>query len=358
MALRIGLVGPVPPPNGGMAMQTRQLGQLLSAEGIFVEHLATNAPYRPRFIASIPGVRALIRLVPYFFGVLRLSRRVDVIHLMSNSGWSWQLFSAPVLWLASLSRTPVVVNYRGGEAGQYFRQSFRRVKPSLDRASAVIVPSGYLRGVFDEFGVATQVIPNIVDTRVFKPGNERPPQEFFTLAIARNLEAIYGIDTAIEAVAVARDRGATIRLRIAGSGPQKSELEGLVEKLGVGELVSFEGRLERDGMVALYHQSDAMLNPTTIDNMPNSVIEALACGLPVISTDVGGVPFIVTHESTALLVPASNPRAMADAMIRLAGDVPLRQQLRGNGLQVIEQYTWDCVKTQWMVLYKHLKDGV
>jgi glycosyltransferase involved in cell wall biosynthesis len=85
--------------------------------------------------------------------------------------------------------------------------------------------------------------------------------------------------------------------------------------------------------------------------MPNSVIEALACGVPVISTDVGGVPFIVRHEHTALLVPANDPDAMAVAMLRILGDGKLRQQLRANGLDEVAQYGWPEVRQLWLDAY-------
>ena len=173
--LRLGLVGPVPPPNGGMAMQTSQLARLLAGEGVVEKLLPTNPPYRPAFVAAIPGLRSLFRLVPYLLAVWRLAGRVDVIHLMANSGWSWQLFAAPVLWLSRFRGTPVIVNYRGGEAQVYFQRSFRRVRPSLRQAALVVVPSGYLQSVFGDFGETTRVIPNIIDQDVFRDRLETSP---------------------------------------------------------------------------------------------------------------------------------------------------------------------------------------
>lgn len=367
--LRLGLVGPVPPPNGGMAMQTQQLARLLQAEGVAVELLPTNGPYRPAFAARIPVVRALFRLMPFLFALWRLAGRVDVIHLMANSGWSWQLHSAPTLWLAWLRSTPVVVNYRGGEAQTYFQRSFRRVRPSLRKAAAVVVPSGYLQAVFKEYGEATRIIPNIIDRELFQPrvdrkmdgerireGNREADSNTgrFTLVITRNLEAIYGIDTAIRAFAQVFATDPSLRLRIAGSGPAESSLRTLVRQLELDEAVSFEGRLDRPGIVALYAEADAMLNPTTVDNMPNSVLEALACGLPVISTDVGGVPYIVRHRETTLLVPPADITAMAKAIDELKSDAALRRSLSSNGLAEIEQYTWPRVRRQWLDLYAGL----
>lgn len=352
--LKLGLVGPVPPPNGGMAMQTQQLARLLESEGVAVNLLATNGPYRPALAGRIPVVRALFRLIPFLFDLWRLAGRVDVIHLMANSGWSWQLHSAPTLWLGWLRATPVVVNYRGGEAQTYFQRSFRRVRPSLKKAADIVVPSGYLQEVFKQFGETTRVVPNIIDRELFHPSASSPSPNTFTLVITRNLEPIYGIDTAISAFAQAYSKDSSLRLRIAGSGPSENSLKALARKLGVDEAISFEGRLDRQEIVALYGEADAMLNPSTVDNMPNSVLEALACGLPVISTDVGGVPFIVDHRQTALLVPPGNISTMADAICELKGDAALRDKLRDNGLAQIEQYTWPRVRQQWLDVYTRL----
>lgn len=351
--LRLGLVGPVPPPNGGMAMQTRQLARLLESEGVTVDMLATNGPYRPALVGKVPVLRALFRLIPFLFALWRLAGRVDVMHLMANSGWSWQLHCAPALWLGWLRSTPVVVNYRGGEAQAYFQRSFSRVRPSLKKASFTVVPSGYLQAVFEQFGETTRIIPNIIDREVFHPKENRSSDRF-TLVITRNLEAIYGIDTAIRAFAQVFATDPSLRLRIAGSGPAETSLRALVQQLGLDDAVSFEGRLDRQGIVDLYAEAHAMLNPSTVDNMPNSVLEALACGLPVISSNVGGVPFIVRHRETALLVPPGDIDAMAEAISELKNDAALRHSLSSNGLADIEQYTWPRVRRQWLELYASL----
>jgi glycosyltransferase involved in cell wall biosynthesis len=94
-----------------------------------------------------------------------------------------------------------------------------------------------------------------------------------------------------------------------------------------------------------------MLNPTRVDNMPNSVLEALACGLPVISTNVGGVPYIVEDEQTALLVAPDNEQEMAQAIVRLCEDVDLRRQLSERGRREVAQYAWAEVWPRWRAVY-------
>jgi glycosyltransferase involved in cell wall biosynthesis len=335
-----------------MAMQTLQLARLLTVDGVAVELAQTNTPYAPAFAKRIKGLRALFRLVPYLWRIWRLAGKADVIHLMANSGWSWTLFAAPVIWVGWLRGTPVIVNYRGGEAREYLKNSARWVKFSLSRATRLVVPSAFLRQVFDEVGVAAIVIPNIIDPETFSPASAPRAELAFTVVITRNLEPIYGIDTAIRAFALAKGRIQGIQLKIAGSGPQAKELERLVEQLGLTDCVTFMGRLERDEVVALYHGAHAMLNPSRVDNMPNSVLEALACGLPVVSTNVGGIPFIVEDGETALLVPPDDPVQMANALIRLCTDHALWAQLSESGCREVRQYTWREVSGRWLSLYE------
>jgi len=333
-------------------MQTMQLARLLTREGLVVELVQTNLPYWPSVVEKIKGLRAIFRLLPYLWRVWRLAGKTDVIHLMANSGWSWQLFAAPVLWTGWLRNTPVIVNYRGGEARQYLAASARWVKPSMAMAAQLVVPSGFLKQVFSEVGLAATVIPNIIDLETFYPPPQQPAGSAFTLAITRNLEPIYGLDTAIRALAIVREHIPEIQLKIAGSGPQGAELRQLAEQLGLTDAVEFLGRLERPQVVALYHSAHAMLNPSRVDNMPNSVLEALACGLPVISTDVGGVPYIVEDGQTALLVPPDNEGEMAQAILKLRSDSELYANLQENGCRAVAQYSWDKIKPQWLALYQ------
>jgi glycosyltransferase involved in cell wall biosynthesis len=334
-ALRIALVGPLPPPAGGMANQTRQLAELLRGAGAQVELVQTNAAYRPRWMGRLPVLRAAARLLPYLWALWRAAGRSDVCHVMANSGWSWHLFAVPAIWVAHMRGVPVVVNYRGGEAGAFLERSAALVRWSMRRVARLAVPSGFLEQVFSRHGMAAEVLPNIVDLARFSPAV--PGQH---LVGARNLEPSYDNATALRALALLRARHPRARMTIAGTGPEMERLKALAVELGLGEAVRFAGRLDRDAMAALYRSADVAINPSTVDNMPNSVLEALACGVPVVSTDVGGVPFIVRHGETALLVGARDAQAMADAMARLLDDAALRCRLREAGLAEVQRYTW------------------
>jgi glycosyltransferase involved in cell wall biosynthesis len=353
-ALHVGLIGPLPPPYGGMANQLKQLDQLLAEEDIQVSLVQTNAPYCCKIIENLKGVRALCRIIPYFIKVWKLAGKVDVIHVLANSGWSWQLFAAPVLWIGWIRDTPVIINYRGGEAGNYFKKSIKWVRPSIKKATAVAVPSGYLKKIFSDFGIDSQVIPNIINLERFIPKDKigliNPLHPH--LIITRNLEPIYGISTAIKAVALLSQTVPDIKLSIAGSGPQKEELQYLVTEERLEKNIIFTGRLTPEEMAELYQNSDIMLNPTTVDNMPNSILEAMASGVAVVTTDVGGIPYLVKNNKTALFTEVNNPESMAKQINRLLNEPELYQELVNNGLQEVQQYAWAEIRALWLGLYK------
>ena len=353
-SLSIILVGPLPPPAGGMANQTRQLMMLLQSEGIKVQLIQTNAPYRPACVQSLRGLRAAFRLVPYLHQLWSACSGAKVMHVMANSGWAWFLFVAPAVRIARMRRVPVVVNYRGGLAHEFLSKSANRVVPVLSSADAIVVPSGFLQEIFAKYSVRSQIIPNVVNLEVFSPDSDVKTKAGAHIVIARNLEHIYGIDTAIRAFAIIRRKIAGARLSIAGSGPEYLQLTKLCEELGIVDSVIFMGRLEVAQMADLYRQADVVLNPSRVDNAPNSILEALACGVPVVSTRAGGIPYLVKHESTAWLIDVDSVPEMSDGLLRVLLDESLRIMLRQNGLKLVENYSWERVKSSWLTTYKSL----
>lgn len=352
-ALRLLLVGPLPPPAGGMANQTRQLQRLLEAEGIAVTLVQTNAPYRPAWTGRIPVLRALARLLPYLARLWRATAGVDVVHVMANSGWAWHLFAMPAIRIAKLRRRPVIVNYRGGLAAEFLASSARRVRATL-AGTRLIVPSGYLQQVFAAHGVTAEVIPNVVDVERFRPADPpRPPAPAAPhIVIARNLEPIYGIDTGLRALARAARHLPGLRASIAGSGPARDSLAALAGELGLAGRVRFTGRLDVAQMAELYQSADLVLNPSRADNTPNSILEALACGVPVVSTDVGGIPHLVTHGREAWLVRPESPDSLADGIVRVLEDGGLRAGLVAQGLELARACAWPRVRVQWLDAYR------
>lgn len=353
---RVMLVGPLPPPSGGMANQARQLAALLRDEGVPVEFVQVNAPYRPRWVCRIPVLRALARLVPYLFTLRRAAARNDVAHILANSGWSWHLFAMPAILISRWRGLGVIVNYRGGKASEFLSRQQHLVLPVLRRANVVAVPSAFLSDVFRPYGLEVSIVPNIIDVKRFArvgadPG---PPGDAPQILIARNLEPIYDIATGIRAFQTIRAALPDARLVIAGTGPERGSLASLVDELGLSANVTFTGRLEPDEMARTYAASHCMLNPSRIDNTPNSILEAWASGVPVVSTNVGGVPYLVRDGQDALLVPPGNPAAMAEAGLSLLRSPELWRRFQTAGGQRVAEYTWERVYPLWRRHYQHM----
>lgn len=348
---RVAIVGPLPPPAGGMANQCEQLLRLLGNERVQVEVVRTNAPYWPHWVGCVPHLRALFRLVPYLVGLWRALGRAQVVHLFANSGWSWYLVAKPALVLAGLRGRPLIVNYRGGQADEFLSAAPAWVQRDLRSAALCVTPSGFLRDVFGKYRIDAEIIPNVIDLERFRPQAAR---EFGTaprLLVARHLEPIYDIATSLRAFAQLRGAYPGATLSVAGAGPERAMLESLAAELGLADAVRFVGRVDNRDMPALFAQADLMLNSSRVDNMPISLLEAMASGVPVVTTAAGGIPHMVRHEFSALIVPVGDARSLADAALRVLAEPELRARLRSNGLDDVRRYAWPAVRAQWHGAY-------
>ncbi len=337
---KITIVGPLAPPAGGMANQTKKLAEFLRSEKITVDIIRTNPDYKPLFIGKLPIIRALFRLASYKVTLIKRLKHTDVIHIMANSGWSWHLFAAPAIVIGRMYNKPVIVNYRGGYASGFFRKSWFWVQLTLKKSQAIVVPSIFLKEVFEQYHKSAVVIPNVLDKALFFQDKTSQVNEQPHFIVTRNLEAIYDVATTVRAFALIVKVFPCAKLSIAGTGPEKQALISLINDLKLTGSVNFTGRLAPKEMAKLYQQADVMLNASTVDNTPNSIIEALACGTPVVSTDAGGIPKLVTHQHDALLVNIADHQKMAESAIDILKKSTLRQSLITNGLSTIEKFYW------------------
>ena len=130
-----------------------------------------------------------------------------------------------------------------------------------------------------------------------------------------------------------------------------SDLRRLAVELGVESSVRFSGRVDNERIAELYRQADVVLNPSTADNMPNALLEAMASGVPIVSTDVGGIPFLVEDRKSALLVPPRDPARMAAMAIEVLSSPELARQLRAAGIERAAQFTWREIRPVLFAVY-------
>jgi glycosyltransferase involved in cell wall biosynthesis len=192
-------------------------------------------------------------------------------------------------------------------------------------------------------------VPNIIDLSRFRPGPPRAPTHH--IVVTRNLEDIYDIPTALRAFALIRQTHVDATLTVAGSGPLRAELERLAEALDIATSVYFPGRIDNERIAALYRDADLMLNPSTADNMPNSLLEAMASGVPIVTTNVGGIPHLLTEAWAAVMVPPRDPAAMAAAALRVWAEDGLARALVEAGTQRAASFTWAQVRPRLLDVY-------
>ena len=350
------LVSPLPPRAGGIGVQSAMWLRRMRADGWRVRALRYNTGERQ--VASWPrplrrGVKVLLWLV-YLLRVLAAVPRCDVVLLVTNSYMTFHLKARPVLRVAGWFGRPVVLLYKGGDAARFLEAQGDVVLPAMRRAARLVVPSPFLEEVFAGHSLEAAIIPNMIDDErfTFRP---RPVEPLRGL-VTRALEPLYNNACAIRAWAILRRRHPDAELWIAGEGPLKHELHRLAEAECPGG-VRFVGQVPHGEMGRLYDQCTVLVNPTNVDNMPGSVLEGQTAGLPVVSTNVGGVPLLIEDRRTGLLVPPDDPEAMAAAVEQLVLDESLAPRLVEAAREAVQPYQWAAVGPAWQGLLREVAEG-
>jgi glycosyltransferase involved in cell wall biosynthesis len=350
-AVRVLLVAPDLPLVGGQTIQAKRLiDGFRDDEEIYIELLPINPSFLPR-LQKIKYVRTALTESKYVAELFRKIPRCDVVHIFSASYFSFLLAPTPAVLIAKLFGKPTILNYRSGEAEDHLTRWRRTVSPIVRLFDFVVTPSGYLVEVFSRFGFEASTIFNSLDVKRFRYRPRKPLRPVFLSN--RNFEELYNVSCTLRAFAIIQKRFPDSELLIAGEGNERQKLESLAAELKL-ENVTFLERVSPDDMPGVYDRADIYLNSPNIDNMPNSVIEAFSCGLPVVTTNAGGIPFIVENGRTGMLVEVNDHEGLAEAAVKVLEDPSLAERLILNARAECEKYTWDNVKPKWTGLYKEL----
>lgn len=280
---------------------------------------------------------------------LYVSRRYDVLHIHGCSEWGM----LPVVYgviAGKLWRKRIIVTYHGGEAAKYFAKHGVFVRRCLKRADKVIVLNGYLKKVFDEYEIPCIVIPNIVPLRedVYQPKKNIAPK----MISVRHLTDLYRIDLIIRAFAKVVEKYSKATLDILGQGDNRVELESIVrsDDCLVGQ-VRFIGQVPNEKMYDYLKANDIMLSAPKIDNMPVSLMEAMNAGVLVISSNVGGVPYMIEHQKTGLLFDG-DADALAEQIIWALEHQKESVAMIEAAHEEVKKYSWNNIRKQLLPLYE------
>jgi L-malate glycosyltransferase len=339
---------------GGQSVHAAQLVEELNGEPGFRVGFAPINPRPPGFLRRllrVKGARTLIRMPLFIAGLLAKAARYDIIHVSSAALSSFALTTTPAILAGKLMRRRVVLNYHAGQAEEHLRDWGRTAKPVIRMCDATVVPSLWLVDVFARHGLPTRAIFNHVALEAFRFRERRPLRPVFLSN--RNFDPIYNVPCVLRAFAVVQRRVAGARLVVAGDGPQRAELESLARELKLKQ-VEFVGRLPPGEMPRLCDEADIYLNASSVDNMPLSILEAFSSGLAVVTTDAGGIPYMVEHERTGLVVRTNDHEALAASALRLLEDEEFAARLASAAREECEKYRWESVRPQWVEFYREV----
>lgn len=349
--LRILIIAPSHDILGGQSIHAAQLVKEFGKEpSLRVGFLPINprAPGFLKHLQRIKYVRTIITSFIYLVNLLTHVPRYDVIHISSAASTGFMLATMPPIFIGKLFGKRVVLNYHAGQAEEHLREWRHTAIPTIRMADAVVVPSGWLVDVFARHGLKARAIFNHVELDTFHFRERRPLRPVFLSN--RNFSPIYNVPCVLRAFSLIQKRFAEASLTVVGDGAQRGELEQLVRDLKLRN-VKFTGRVAPEEMPALCDAADIYLNASNVDNMPLSILEAFSAGLPVVTTNAGGIPYIVKHEETGLLVEMNDFEAMAASAIRLLEDQELAERLINNARADCGKYQWDVVRHQWLDFY-------
>ncbi|HYM14416.1 MAG TPA: glycosyltransferase [Dehalococcoidia bacterium] len=206
-------------------------------------------------------------------------------------------------------------------------------------------------------GKPVVVIPYGVDTDRFAPGAS-PDNARVTVGAVARLSPEKGLDTLLRAVAALGNRGLRLSVLLAGDGPERQSLEALARALHLDDDVRFLGELPHDSVPDVLRQIDIFAMPSTAEGFGVAALEASAAGVPVVASDVHGIPDVVLDGVTGLLVPPRDTAALAGAIARLADDAALRRRMGAAGRAYVEHnYRWQDNAALMERLYEEMVQG-
>jgi glycosyltransferase involved in cell wall biosynthesis len=347
-----------PPDVGGPATHAPELAGYLHGRGHEVEAVTyadrtpAPAPYPLRWVS-----RTLPRGVRHVRGALLVRERAAAADVVYSTGTIGRTAAGAVL-----ARTPLVLKLTSDPA--YERalayglhdgdvESFQRADGArigvlrrsrdlaLARAAHVVIPSASLRDLALGWGLDPErvtVVPNPIEPPAELPEREelrrRHGLEGPTFVFAGRLAPQKLLGVALEALT----RLEPVTLVVAGDGPDREALERRAGELGLDGRARFLGPQPREAVLELLRAADGVLLPSSWENFPHVLVEALSVGTPVVATAVGGVPEIVEDGTNGLLVPPNDPDSLAAAIGRLLDDAALRDRLRDGARPSVARF--------------------
>lgn len=327
---------------GWVTTQGEFLADHFTAEGWAVRETSSQ-PSRP------------VRLLDTLSCIIRWRKHTDVVVLSVFSGPAFGMADICSL-LTRIMGIRTIMWLHGGNLPDFTEAHPVWVKRVLRRASLIVTPSTFLANDTVRAAGPVEIIPNLIDLSALQHHRRAPLEP--RLLWMRTFHPIYNPMLAIRVLHHLRSRHPSATLTMAGQEKGlTAEVRSEAHDLGLDDAVDFAGFLGPEQKPGVFGAHDIYLHTNHVDNTPVSVLEAAAAGLPIVATDVGGIPHLLEHEHTALLVPDDDEVAMADAVERLLAEPDLVERLSRNARELAEGSSWSAVRDKWERVFERVLEG-
>jgi len=339
-------------------MKLVYFGNKLSNHGRSKSVLETLEPLLGEFceVKTYSNVRnQYLRFLDMLYHFFKEGLRSDIIMIDVYSTKNFY-FAYMLGWLSSIYKKPYILFLHGGNLPLRYNNSKRKVDQVFKRAKAIVAPSNYLKSFFESKGFSVELIPNIIDIKKF-PFQRREftqPRLFYI----RGFGKMYNPQMTVRVVMELRDEYPGIQLTMIGSDIDGSlqETQKLIDDLKLGAHIKILGKKNQEEWIELSKQYNIMLSNPLIDNTPVSIIEGMALGLLIISTDVGGVSYLVSDNEDGMLVQSEDHKGMANAIREVINNPSLPIRLQENARKKAELFSWEHIRPKWENLLYYCSD--
>ncbi len=385
--------------TGGMNVYVRELSRLLGQQGIAVDiYTRRQDPWEPTVVPFGPRARVIHlpagpaapyakhqvwdHLPEFVEGVLAFATSQDVHYdLLHSHYWlsGWVALQLRQLWALPMVHMSHTLGYPKNAAAQqvWEQEPPRRLQVEyeiLKHSDALVAESpASKQHMVQEYGVdpaRVQIIPCGVDTLLFRPQQRQPARRALALPEAvplvlfvGRLQPLKGLDTLLRAVHPVRQQYPTLQVLIVGGGldagdpheaAELARLRMLAARLDLTPHLAFIKAQPQETLVQYYAAADVFVLPSHYESFGMVALEAMACGTPVVASQVGGLASTVVHERTGLLAPVGDWQAFARAISRMLASPALRDLWGHAGVQRAQTYAWPRVVERNVQLYHRL----
>lgn len=313
------------------------LGALLEKEGYAIHYSSSKT-------------NKAFRLLDMIKSCLLLSRKVDLVLIDTYSTQNYY-YAFIISQLCRILRLAYIPILHGGNLPERLKSSPRKSRAIFKNSKSNVAPSLYLKNAFENYGYTNVVhIPNSVEINNYP--FEIRAYETPKLLWVRSFSKIYNPKLAISVFKLLKDTYPNAQLCMVGpdSDGTLGEVKQLVQDLDLE--VKFTGKLTKDDWINLSKNYNIFINTTNFDNMPVSLIEAMALGLPIVSTNVGGIPFLITNEENGILVAPEDSNEMVNAIKLILSNDQKRELIIKNARDQSEQFDWNHIKNKWFHIFE------